>query len=222
MVAVSQAPSSEIEVSERPSAETWRTSRRNWGNWPSSRRRRARSAVRSRVAAGSSILKTSRWLWIASGFSCAPAGGGEPPMQAVASRQTARRARRSTGGETGLRRPAGRTICRRPCCRDPPCRRRRGRAATATCGPHVLGIVFVEQRGELLHHRAAQLVGIDNGDGTAVVARDVVADADGDQLDRRARLDPVDDVAQMALEIVARIDRQGRNRRPARRRRSPS
>src|SRR5262249_22695049 len=77
-------------------------------------------------------------------------------------------------------------------------------------GADVLGVLLVEQRGKLLHHGAAQLVGVDDGDGAAVVARDVVADADGDQLDRRARLDPVDDVAQMALEVVAGIDRQGR------------
>ena len=47
--------------------------------------------------------------------------------------------------------------------------------------------VLVEQVGELLHHRAAQFLGIDDGDGAAVVAGDVVADADRDQLDRRAR-----------------------------------
>ena len=85
-----------------------------------------------------------------------------------------------------------------------------------------LEFFLVEQLGELLHHRAAELLGVDDGDGAAVVARHVVADADGDQLDRRARLDPVDDVAQVALEVVAGIDRQRRIRRPARRRRSPS
>src|SRR5262245_11402108 len=48
------------------------------------------------------------------------------------------------------------------------------------CDACLLGVLLVEQRGELLHHGAAQLVGIDDGDGAAVVARDVVADADGD------------------------------------------
>src|SRR3984893_13707910 len=82
----------------------------------------------------------------------------------------------------------------------------RPRAAVAT----FFLLFLVEQRGELLHHRAAQLVGVDDSDGAAVVARNVMADADGYELDRRARLDPVDDVAQMALEVVAGIDRQRR------------
>src|SRR6266446_9679074 len=37
-----------------------------------------------------------------------------------------------------------------------------------------------------------------------------MADADRDELDRTARLDIVDDPAQMPLEIVAGIDREGR------------
>ena len=81
-----------------------------------------------------------------------------------------------------------------------PARGRRVRGST--CG------VLLEQFGELLGHGAAKLLGIDDGDGAAVVARHVVADADGDQLDRRARLDLLDDLAQMPLEIVAGIDRQ--------------
>ena len=79
-----------------------------------------------------------------------------------------------------------------------------------------------EQFGELFGHRAAELLGIDDGDRAPVIARDVVADADRDQLDRRARLDFLDDVAQMPLEIIAGIDRQAWNRRPARRPRSSS
>ena len=81
------------------------------------------------------------------------------------------------------------------------------------CGAAVatrLGALLLEQLGELLGHRAAELLGVDDGDGAAVVARHVVADADGDQLDRRARLDLLDDVAQVPLEVVAGIDRQGR------------
>src|SRR5260370_5271174 len=81
-----------------------------------------------------------------------------------------------------------------------------GAAARLAHGPNVLGLFLVEQRGKLLHHGTAQLIGVDDGDGSAIVARDIVADADGDQLDRRARLDPVDDVAQVALEVVAGID----------------
>ena len=47
--------------------------------------------------------------------------------------------------------------------------------------------LLVEQLGQLLGHGAAELLGVDDGDGAAIVARHVVADADGDQLDRRAQ-----------------------------------
>src|SRR5690242_18856735 len=88
--------------------------------------------------------------------------------------------------------------------------RRTGVSGAGSLGrANVLGVLFVEQGGELLHHRATELVGVDDGDGTAIVARDIVADADRDQLDGGSRFDPVDDVAQVALEIVAGIDRQG-------------
>jgi len=55
-----------------------------------------------------------------------------------------------------------------------------------------LGPMFLEQLGKLFGHDAAELLGVDDGDRAAVVARDVVADADGDQFDRRARLDILD------------------------------
>src|SRR5258706_625558 len=67
---------------------------------------------------------------------------------------------------------------------------------------------LVEQFGELFGDGAAELFGVDDGDGAAIVARDVVADADRDQFDRRAGLDLLDDVAQMALQVIAGIDRQ--------------
>ena len=54
------------------------------------------------------------------------------------------------------------------------------------------------------------MFGIDEGDGAAIVARDVVADADRDQLHRRVALDLADHLAQVALEIVAGIDRKRR------------
>ena len=56
----------------------------------------------------------------------------------------------------------------------------------------------------------AELLGIDDGDGAAVIARHVVADADGDQFDRRARFDLLNHPAQVALEIVAGVDRERR------------
>src|ERR1700722_6212405 len=67
--------------------------------------------------------------------------------------------------------------------------------------------VLVEEFGELLRHSPAKLFGVDDGHGAPVVARHVVANANGDQLNRRAGLDLLNHVAQMALEIVAGIDR---------------
>src|SRR5690348_14303142 len=69
-------------------------------------------------------------------------------------------------------------------------------------------IRLAEQLGELFGDRAAEFLGIDDGHRAAIVARHVMADADRDQLDRRAGLDFLDDVAQMALQIIAGIDRQ--------------
>src|SRR5262245_59996845 len=68
--------------------------------------------------------------------------------------------------------------------------------------------VFLEQARKLFGHCPTKLLGIDNGYGTAIVTRDVVTDTDSDQLDWRARFDFLDDPAQMAVEIVARIDRE--------------
>ena len=62
---------------------------------------------------------------------------------------------------------------------------------------------LAEQLGEFFGDGAAELFGVDDGDGAAIVARDVVADADRDQFDRRAGLDFLDDVAQMPLEVIA-------------------
>src|SRR5580700_305322 len=67
---------------------------------------------------------------------------------------------------------------------------------------------LAEQLGELFGDGAAEFLGIHDGDRAAIIARDVVADADRDQLDRRAGLDFLDDVAQMTLQVVAGIDRQ--------------
>jgi len=67
-------------------------------------------------------------------------------------------------------------------------------------------VLLDKQRDQLLRHRAAQLFGVDDGDGFAVIARDVVADADGREFDRRALFDVLDDVAQVPFEIIAGID----------------
>ena len=46
------------------------------------------------------------------------------------------------------------------------------------------GAFLVEEFGEFFEHDAAQLLGVDDRHGTAVIAPHVVADADRDQLDR--------------------------------------
>src|ERR1700674_2719860 len=69
--------------------------------------------------------------------------------------------------------------------------------------------IFVEQFGELLDHDAAELLGVDDRHGAPVIARHVMADSDRDQFDRRALLDVLDDPAQMPLQIVAGIYREG-------------
>src|SRR6267142_7102355 len=72
------------------------------------------------------------------------------------------------------------------------------------------GRLLVEQLSELVGHGTAQLLGIHNGHGPAVIPRDVVTDANRNQLYWRASLDLLDHPAQMALQIVAGIDREGR------------
>ena len=62
-----------------------------------------------------------------------------------------------------------------------------GRAAAAWRRASITGRgarLFIEQLDELVGHGAGQFARIGDGDGAAVVAGHVVADADGDQLDR--------------------------------------
>ena len=70
----------------------------------------------------------------------------------------------------------------------------------AAAGLELAG-VLVEQLRQLLRHRAAQLLGVGNRHGPVVIARHVMADADGDKLHRRALLDLSDDEAKVAFEI---------------------
>ena len=113
MVAVSQAPSSEIEVRVLPSGETCRSDQ------PPKRRVLADSTRPPRhtrrpmiLADGSSILKGCEEVLISSACSCATAGGGEAPAQAVASRQTTNSERRM---ERKVRRRVGSSCQREPC-----------------------------------------------------------------------------------------------------------
>ena len=85
------------------------------------------------------------------------------------------------------------------CSMQPPPRRHTGGAA-------LRGIA--EQLGELLRHGAGQFLGVGDGHGAAVIARDVMADADGDQLHWRIGLDLMDDLPQMPLQVSAIVHRQ--------------
>src|SRR5215467_12078127 len=67
---------------------------------------------------------------------------------------------------------------------------RRGRRQTPR-----FGATLLKQFHELVGHGASELGGISDGDGTAVVARDIVANADRDELDGGTRLDLLDDLA---------------------------
>ena len=60
------------------------------------------------------------------------------------------------------------------------------RAGTPTRGlgsALVLGAVFLEELGQFLGHGAAQFLRVNDGHGALVVARHIMAYADGDKLD---------------------------------------
>ena len=75
--------------------------------------------------------------------------------------------------------------------------RRRGHAAMQLAP----GKVLVEQLGKFLGHDAGKLLGVGDGDGAAIIAGDVMADADGEKFDRRVGLDFLDHLAEMTLQI---------------------
>src|SRR6187399_326686 len=97
---------------------------------------------------------------------------------------------------SSLRRPMGASMRSRMQPARPVARGGRGAAGLA------------EQLGEFFGDGAAEFLGVDDRDRTAIVTRHVVSDADRDQFDRRAGFDLLDDVTQMPLEIIAGIDRQ--------------
>src|SRR6476660_3201664 len=70
------------------------------------------------------------------------------------------------------------------------------------------GKVLIEQLGELVGHYAGELFGIGHRHGASIIARHIMTDADGNKLDRRPRLDFLDYLAEMALEIRTGIDRE--------------
>ena len=94
--------------------------------------------------------------------------------------------------------------------------RRIGKCASAALAPllssrdyrHRLIIFGGEQLGQLFHHRAAELLSVHQRDGPTVVACNIVAYANGNKLHRAACFDVFDHFAQVALEVVARVDGQ--------------
>ena len=86
-----------------------------------------------------------------------------------------------------------------------------GKAAVASSGAAaahagVGAAVLVEELGEAFEHDAAQLLGVDNRDGAAVIAGHVVTDADCGQFHFAEALDVVDHFAQVLFEVVAGVD----------------
>src|SRR3569832_1163216 len=68
---------------------------------------------------------------------------------------------------------------------------------------------LAEQFSQFLGDGATKLFGVHESDGAAVLPCDVVTDADCDQFDGRARLDFLDDVAQVPLRGGAGGGRRG-------------
>jgi len=69
--------------------------------------------------------------------------------------------------------------------------------------------VFRKQIDQLLGHGAAKLLRIHDGHRLAIIARHVMADADGGEFDAGAGFDLFDHAPQMLFQVVARIHRQG-------------
>src|SRR4029079_17999305 len=99
------------------------------------------------------------------------------------------------------RQEEGRQACRRPASKsalgssDAPALSRRS---------SLLGGMLFEQLAKLLGHRAAQLFGIDDRDGAAIVARHVMADADRNQLNRRRAPDLLHARREVTHDVIAR------------------
>lgn len=75
--------------------------------------------------------------------------------------------------------------------------------AAATGGSFVGFMLLFKKLDEFFCHRTSKLRSIGNGDGALVVARYVVANADGNQFDRRVIFDLVNDLAQVLFEVAA-------------------
>src|SRR5690606_14509729 len=70
--------------------------------------------------------------------------------------------------------------------------------------------LHLEQPRQLLDDRAPELLDVHDRHRALVIARHVMPDADGDELDRALLLDPLDHLAQVGLEIPRRVHAQRR------------
>src|SRR3546814_19975903 len=68
--------------------------------------------------------------------------------------------------------------------------------------------IFVEEFDQPFHHGAAKLLGVHDRHRIAIIAGDVMTDADRDQFHRRAVLYPVNHLPPMLFKLSAGIDRQ--------------
>ena len=74
-----------------------------------------------------------------------------------------------------------------------------GAAAAADAG--VGAAVFVEELGKAFEHDAAQLLGVDDRHGAAVIAGHVMADADRGEFHLAEALDVVDHLALLVFDL---------------------
>src|SRR3569623_631219 len=65
--------------------------------------------------------------------------------------------------------------------------------------------IRLEKAGKLLDDRAAELLDVHDRYRAAVIPRDVMPNADGDELDRGLLLDPVDHLAQVHLQVTGTV-----------------
>src|SRR3546814_18950378 len=69
--------------------------------------------------------------------------------------------------------------------------------------------IFVKKAGQLLHHGPAKLFGVHDRHRAPIIARDIMADANGDELHGRAVFDPFDNLPHMTLQIGSADNGQG-------------
>src|SRR3546814_14460117 len=71
--------------------------------------------------------------------------------------------------------------------------------------------IFVKKAGQLLHHGPAKLFGVHDRHRAPIIARDIMDDANGDELHGRAVFDPFDNLPQLTLQLGAAVKGHGGN-----------